>query len=92
MAGEGLSLGEVARRAATGGELHIEAWLQVASDATPGERELRLRLSYQACDSSRCLAPAALTLQASLRVEAAALAAPLRHPALFMSGREAGRP
>ncbi|MEZ4396340.1 MAG: thioredoxin domain-containing protein [Candidatus Krumholzibacteriia bacterium] len=51
------------------GEQLLRGALQVAPDAPPGPRLLRLRLDYQACDDSRCLAPAALGLRAEITVE-----------------------
>jgi hypothetical protein len=52
------------------GELLLRGALHVAPDAPAGPRLLRLRLDYQACDDSRCLAPATLGLRAEIAVGA----------------------
>ena len=64
------------------GETWLRATLSVASGAEPGARRALLRLDYQACDESRCLAPAQLLLGVDLRVDAGARPGS-RHAALF---------
>lgn len=50
------------------GRVAILVPVTVASDAAPGEYDLAIDLTFQACDDQTCLAPAGETLRATLTV------------------------
>ncbi len=50
------------------GKVELKARLRLAEDVKPGKLELKLRLSYQACDDRLCRAPAKLEIPLSVRV------------------------
>ncbi len=50
------------------GKVELKARLRLAEDVKPGKLELKLRLSYQACDDRLCRAPAKLEIPLSVSV------------------------
>jgi uncharacterized protein YyaL (SSP411 family) len=65
------------------GEAWIEAFVAMRGDAPPGPRTLALELGVQACDDSRCLAPALLPLAVEVEVAPGASDEPGLHAPLF---------
>ena len=50
------------------GKVQITARLRLAADAKPGSVQLKLQLSYQACNDRLCLAPASLEIPVDITV------------------------
>lgn len=57
--------------------------LLVPESAPPGERTIRLRFAYQACDDAVCLPPADVTVEVTLHIDPDAPAAAAGSPDLF---------
>jgi thiol-disulfide isomerase/thioredoxin len=66
-AGQAVRFAGVAR-AVHSGRIEVPLWGLVADDATAGPAELQVVVSYQACDSTRCLLPVNIVLSGELWV------------------------
>jgi thiol:disulfide interchange protein DsbD len=65
------------------GTVHIGIRADVAPETEPGEKSLKLNVTYQPCDFEKCLAPETKTFEIPIRVSPATEAIDATHPEIF---------
>lgn len=64
-------------------ETTIGLRIAVSGDVEPGEKTLRVKVTYQPCDDEKCLAPTTETIDVLIRVSAPTEAIDIAHPEIF---------
>lgn len=57
--------------------------VEIAADATPGQRSLEITIKYQACDDTTCLPPTSETLKATFQIDPSAASSDLSGDEVF---------